>query len=336
MISVTSAQLYTWLAAFIWPLTRILGVIAIAPPFSNAMVPMRVKLMLGIFIAILISPNVPALPALDPMSLPGLLIVVQEMITGVAMGTVMSMTFSAVEMAGSIVSATMGLSFAAFFDPTSQGQTAVISQFYSLLATLIFLSLNGHLVLLATLSESFVTLPISAHPMGTEGVHQLVLWGSSIFRMGLQLSMPILGVLLLTNVALGVLSRAAQLLHQKAVRNGGVVLFLRRERTPRHGDSPSSPSKKYNAAMSEEPAETATTLPLTSEQERIRKAKEAWRSKAAAAFAKTPPWKKDFTTISSKVPGVASTRAAVSGVNATIVAPSGLSAEPNFTTPTRW
>lgn len=209
MISVTSAQLYTWVAAFIWPLTRILGVIAIAPPFSNTMIPTRVKLMLGIFIAVLISPNVPALPALDPMSLPGLLIVVQELITGVAMGTVMSMTFAAVEMAGSIVSATMGLSFAAFFDPTSQGQTAVISQFYSLLATLIFLSLNGHLVLLATLSESFVTLPISAHPMGTEGVHQLVLWGGNIFRMGLQLSMPILGVLLLTNMALGVLSRAA-------------------------------------------------------------------------------------------------------------------------------
>jgi flagellar biosynthetic protein FliR len=209
MISVTSTQLYTWIAAFIWPLARILGLISMAPPFSNAMVPTQVKLMLGIFIAILISPTVPALPAIDPMSLTGLLILVQEMITGLAMGMVMSMAFTAVEMGGMIISSTMGLSFAAFFDPTSQGQTAVISQFYSLLCTLIFLSINGHLVLLATLSESFKTLPISAHPMGTEGVHQLVLWAGSIFSMGLQLSMPILGVLLLTNVALGVLSRAA-------------------------------------------------------------------------------------------------------------------------------
>jgi flagellar biosynthetic protein FliR len=209
MISVTSAQLYSWIAGFIWPLSRILGVISIAPPFSNAMIPTRVKLMLGIFIAVLISPNVPALPALDPMSLPGLLVLVQEILIGLAMGTVMRMVFAAVEMAGQMVSATMGLSFAAFFDPTSEGQTAVISQFFSLLATLVFLSVNGHLVMLAALSESFVTLPISANPMGTAGIHQLVLWGGSLFSMGLQLSMPIIGVLLVTNMALGVLSRAA-------------------------------------------------------------------------------------------------------------------------------
>jgi flagellar biosynthetic protein FliR len=209
MISVTSAQLYAWIAGFIWPLSRILGLLSIAPPFSNAMIPTRVKLMLGIFISVLISPNVPALPALDPMSLPGLLVLVQEILIGLAMGTVMRMTFATVELAGQMVSATMGLSFAAFFDPTSEGQTAVISQFFSLLATLVFLSLNGHLVMLAALSESFVTLPISAHPMGTVGIHQLVLWGGSLFSMGLQLSMPIIGVLLVTNMALGVLSRAA-------------------------------------------------------------------------------------------------------------------------------
>jgi flagellar biosynthetic protein FliR len=209
MISVTSTQLYAWIAGFIWPLARILGVISIAPPFSNAMVPTRIKLMLGIFIALLISPNVPALPAMDPMSLTGLLVLLQEMLIGLAMGTVMSLAFAAVELAGQMVSSTMGLSFAAFFDPTSEGQTAVVSQIFSLLATLIFLSLNGHLVMLDALAESFVTLPISAHPMGTVGIHQLVLWGGSVFSMGLQLSMPILGVLLVTNIALGVLTRAA-------------------------------------------------------------------------------------------------------------------------------
>jgi flagellar biosynthetic protein FliR len=209
MISVTSAQLLTWIAAFIWPLARVLGLIAVAPPFSNGQVPKRVKLLLGIFISVLITPNVPALPALDPMSLPGLLILVQQMIIGLAMGMVMRITFAVVEMAGQMVSMTMGLSFAAFFDPMSQGQTAVISQAFSLLATLIFLAVDGHLVLIAALADSFVTLPISADPMSMEGVRQVVVWCGSIFSMGLQLAMPIIGVLLVTNLALGILSRAA-------------------------------------------------------------------------------------------------------------------------------
>ena len=209
MISVTSTQLLTWIAAFIWPLSRVLGLISIAPPFSNGMVPTRVKLMLGIFISILITPTVPALPAMDPMSLTGLVIVVQQMIIGLAMGIVMRVMFSVVEMAGQMVSMTMGLGFAAFFDPMSQGQTAAISQVFSLLATLIFLAVNGHLVMISILADSFVTLPISAHPMSTEGLRHLIDWCGIVFSMGLQLSMPLLGVLLVTNLALGVLSRAA-------------------------------------------------------------------------------------------------------------------------------
>jgi flagellar biosynthetic protein FliR len=209
MISVTSAQLYSWIAAFIWPLSRILGLITVAPPFSNAMVPVKTKLVLGILIGVLITPTVPALPALDPMSMTGLLILAQQMIIGLAMGTVMRMAFAVIEMAGMMVSMTMGLSFAAFFDPTSAGQTAVISQVFSQLATLIFLALNGHLVMIETLAHSFVTLPITADPMSAESLRQVVLWCSTIFSMGLQLAMPMIGVLLLTTLALGVLSRAA-------------------------------------------------------------------------------------------------------------------------------
>lgn len=209
MISVTSTQLLTWIAAFIWPLSRVLGLISIAPPFSNGMVPPRVKLLLGVFISTLITPTVPALPAMDPMSLTGLVIVVQQMIIGLAMGIVMRVMFAVGEMAGQMVSMTMGLGFAAFFDPMSQGQTAAISQVFSLLATLIFLAVNGHLVMISILADSFVTLPISAHPMSTEGLRHLINWCGIIFSIGLQLSMPLLGVLLVTNLALCVLTRAA-------------------------------------------------------------------------------------------------------------------------------
>lgn len=209
MITLTSAELNTWIAALVWPLTRILGLIAVAPLFGNRSVPARIKVGLGVMLALIVAPTVPALPALDPMSLPGLLILVQQFIIGLAMGFAMRIVFSAVELAGTITGMTMGLGFATFFDPQSQGQSMVISQFMVLLATLAFLAVNGHLMLLSALAESFFTLPIASSGMGAPGFEQLASWGGRIFSAGVQLSLPMVAALLITNIALGILTRAA-------------------------------------------------------------------------------------------------------------------------------
>jgi len=209
MLTLSSIELNTWIAALLWPLSRILGLIAAAPLFGNAAVPATVKVSLGALLAIIIAPTVPALPAVNPMSLPGLLILTQEMLVGLAMGFSIRIVFSAIEMAGEISSLTMGLGFASFFDPQTKGRSSAISQFLVMLATLMFLTVNGHLVLLAALAESFVSLPISASPINSGGFQQLAAWGAEIFRSGVQISLPIVAALLLTNVALGILTRAA-------------------------------------------------------------------------------------------------------------------------------
>lgn len=209
MITLTSAELNTWIAALLWPLTRILGLIAVAPVFGNTSVPVRVKIGLGVMLALIVAPTLPVLPATDPMSLPGLLILVQQLIIGLGMGFAMRIIFAAVEMAGTITGMTMGLSFASFFDPQSQGQSNSISQFLVLLATLAFLAVNGHLLLLAALAHSFSTLPISASPLGGQMFRQIADWGGIIFSAGIQLSLPMVAALLITNIALGILSRAA-------------------------------------------------------------------------------------------------------------------------------
>lgn len=209
MINVTSAQLYIWIASFLWPLTRVLGLLTIAPPFGSAGVPVLVKLLLGIMISAVIAPSVPVPAALDPMSMTGLMILAQQFVIGLSMGFAVRVVFAGVEMAGELVSMTMGLGFAVFFDPQTQGRTSAISQMFSLLGTLVFLSINGHLILLSVMADSFNTLPITAAPVTAEGFHQLALGGASIFSMGLQLSLPMLVALLITNIALGVLTRAA-------------------------------------------------------------------------------------------------------------------------------
>ena len=199
----------TWIAALLWPLSRILGLISASPLFGNNSFPLSSKVGLSVMLALIIAPTVPALPAADPMSMAGLMIVVQEMLIGLAMGFSMRIVFAAVEMAGEVTSMTMGLGFATVFDPQSRGRSSAVSQFIALLATMAFLAVNGHLVLLEVLAESFTALPISATPVSSSLPLQVARWGSIIFSTGVQLSLPIVAALLITTVALGILTRAA-------------------------------------------------------------------------------------------------------------------------------
>jgi flagellar biosynthetic protein FliR len=209
MISFTSEQLYTLVASLVWPLTRILGLISIAPPFGSASVPMLVKILLGTAISFAIGNTIPIPTGIDPMSMTGLLILFQQFLIGLSMGFAVRIIFASVEMAGELTSTGMGLGFAVFFDPQSQGRSSALTQFYSLTATMVFLSMNGHLIVLAVLAESFNTLPITPNPISAVGFHMLAKWGAQIFSIGLQISLPVVTALLITNFALGILTRAA-------------------------------------------------------------------------------------------------------------------------------
>lgn len=197
------------IASFIWPLTRILGLIAIAPPFGNNSVPVQVKLMLGVMLALIVAPTIPPLNNADPISLSGLMILMQQMVIGMAMGFMVRVVFAGIEMAGEVIGLTMGLGFATFFDPQTQGRSSAISQVLVLLSTLIFLTLNAHLSLFSALIESFTTIPISTSLTMGFSFQKLAIWGEQIFSISLRLSLPVVAALLITNIALGILTRAA-------------------------------------------------------------------------------------------------------------------------------
>jgi flagellar biosynthetic protein FliR len=209
MITLTSVELNTWIASILWPLTRIIGVISVAPLFGNVSVPARVKICLGILLALIVAPTVPAIPATEPMSLPGLLILAQQLVIGLAMGFAMRIVFAGVEMAGEITGMTMGLGFASFFDPQTRARTSAISQFLALLVLMVYLATDLHLIVLTTLVKSFELLPISSGFISNEGLYHVVKLGGRVFSAGVQLSLPIVAALLITNVALGILTKAA-------------------------------------------------------------------------------------------------------------------------------
>ncbi|MDP1557501.1 MAG: flagellar biosynthetic protein FliR [Nitrosomonas sp.] len=217
MISITTAELNTLLAAFIWPLSRILALIASSPVLGNPSFPVRVKLGLSMLITILVAPTLHSLPQVEPSSGEGLLILMQQILIGTAIGFSMRIVFVAVETAGEIIGLQMGLGFATIIDPQSKGQVPLIGRFLGLIASLAFLAIDGHLIMIALITQSFTTLPIGTTGISAPTYSLLANWGKEIFLSGLQLSLPVLAALLITNLALGVLSRAAPQLNIFAV-----------------------------------------------------------------------------------------------------------------------
>jgi flagellar biosynthetic protein FliR len=217
MLSVTAAQLDAWLAALMFPLARILGLFASAPIFSNRGVPARVRLAIGLGVAIALLPAMPPMPDVPPSSGVGLAIFGQQIFIGVAIGFMIRIVFAAVDMAGALIGMQMGLSFAIFFDPDAGGQTAVLSDFLNLIATLLFVAVNGHLLMIEALVRSFEWLPVGTEIVRAEGWGYIARAGLTVFAAGLLLSLPVIGVLLVANIALGVLTRAAPQLNLFAV-----------------------------------------------------------------------------------------------------------------------
>lgn len=209
MISVTSAQLSAWLAAFIWPFFRILALVGSAPILGNPGIPLRVKVGLALVITLVVAPVLGNMPQVEPGSAIGLLILAQQIVIGVAMGFAMRIVFTAVEMAGQLAGMQMGLGFATFFDPQNAAQIPVVGQFLGLIGALVFLALNGHLLLIEALAQSFHALPVTVQPFSAAGWMALTEWGGEVFLAGLLLSMPIIAALLITNMALGIMTRAA-------------------------------------------------------------------------------------------------------------------------------
>lgn len=232
MITVTAAQLDAWLAMLAFPLARVLGLFAIAPIFANAGLPRRIRLLIGLAVTFALVPGLPPVPAISPGSWTGAFILAQQMLIGVLFGLTLRVVFAAVDVAGELIGLQMGLSFAVFYDPQNAGQSAVLSEFLGLLTMLIFLAMNGHLLTLSVLAESFHLLPIGTSPVSGQGFAAVVSWSAVLFSAGLLLSLPVVAALLIANLAMGVLSRVAPQLNLFAVGfpvtmvSGFVVLMI--------------------------------------------------------------------------------------------------------------
>ncbi|MGI4856692.1 MAG: flagellar biosynthetic protein FliR [Janthinobacterium lividum] len=213
MLSLSSAQLETWLGLFVWPFARFLALITTAPVLSERAIPQRVKIGLAALLSILVAPTLGPLPTISVGSGAGLWLLGEQMLIGASMGLTMRVVFAAVESAGEFAGLQMGLSFAQLIAPGSDGSTLAMARFLQIIATLVYLSVDGHLRLIATLAGTFQTMPIVVDRPGllvnAAHWHLLADWGTLVFWAGLMLSLPVVAALLIANLALGILNRAA-------------------------------------------------------------------------------------------------------------------------------
>ncbi len=213
----TTAEIAAMVTGWLWPFVRIGAMLAVAPLFSARYVPVRVRMGLAVVITMVVAPVVPPPPAVSPFSGEGFLITVQQVLTGLAMGLALRLVFTVFELAGQIVAQHMALHFASLVDPNSGVQMPMLSQFYLVLATLAFLGLNGHLLCIEVLTESFQVLPVGVSGLARNGLWSLVLQGGWIFSAAVLFALPLVAALLIVNLAFGVMTRAAPQLNIFAV-----------------------------------------------------------------------------------------------------------------------
>jgi flagellar biosynthetic protein FliR len=208
-ILVNASDISLMVARLWWPVLRIGGFVVSAPIASEATIPAPVKIALSLGLAFILAPLAPVPPGLSIFSGAGVLAAVQEVLIGVAIGMVVRLAFEALAFAGQSISMTMGLGFATLVDPQHGADTPVLGQLFTIFGTLTYLAVNGHLALLGALSMSFKTLPIGAAHVDRNLLWSIAVWGARVFETGLLVALPAVIALVIVNLALGVVTRAA-------------------------------------------------------------------------------------------------------------------------------
>ncbi len=205
----TEQELLTLLASFIWPFIRISSMFISIPVFSVKALPAQVRVIAAFLITAVVVPVIPEPPNIAIVSYSGFVVAVHQLLIGLVTGFVLQMVFAMMVVGGQTVAYSMGLGFASMVDPATGVQVPVVSQVFVISSSLMFLAVNGHLLLIEMLVASFTTLPIAMSGFSISDIWSIVIWSSQIFVAGVLMAMPVMIALLFVNLSFGVASRAA-------------------------------------------------------------------------------------------------------------------------------
>lgn len=208
-MEINAAQATAFVATLLWPFMRISAMLIAIPVIGTRLVSVRIRVVLAALISILVMPLIPPVPAVDPLSVAGLTISIQQILIGLSMGFILQLVLAALTIAGEAIAMSMGLGFASMVDPANGVNVPVLSQLFLIIGTLLFLALGGHLMIIQLVVSSFQSLPI-----GTEGIVRDSYWiiisfASQMFIGAVWIALPALVSILVITLAMGVMTRAA-------------------------------------------------------------------------------------------------------------------------------
>jgi flagellar biosynthesis protein FliR len=223
VVTISDADITRWLGELFWPFLRTLALFAAAPPFNSVAIPARAKVALAFVIAFVIGATLKHSVPLA-LSWATAVLAVEQVLVGLAIGFAMQLTLAAMAFAGDFIGVQMGFGFAGLFDIQSRFEVPVMSDFFSLVGLLLFLALNGHLVLLGVLVKSFEVVPVElGSGIAPEGWRALAAAGGRLFQMGVWLALPVVAVLLAANLAMAIVSRVTPQINVMSV---GFSVFM--------------------------------------------------------------------------------------------------------------
>ena len=206
-----------WLSPVLWPFLRVLALFTSAPVFSMRVIPVRTRIGLAFLVAVCAQAVLPEQPVISLNSREAAGAVVQQVGIGLAMGFAVRLVFAAVELAGEIIGLQRGLNFASFFDPASNAQVSAVARFFGNISMLLFVVINGHLMVLMAVVKSFDSFPVGGNFLQAIGQMRLHELGASLFSSALWIALPMIALLLFVNLTLGIISRVAPQMNIYAV-----------------------------------------------------------------------------------------------------------------------
>jgi flagellar biosynthesis protein FliR len=203
--------------ALIFVMVRVGAAFVAAPIFGAMQVPLPVRIAISGAIGVLVLGTHHVTPPGQVFSLATILSVGSEALIGLALGFVLQIAFAAPLLASEVIGTSMGIGFASSVDPQNGHPTPALGTFFSTLMTLLFLSMNGHLVLVDMIVKSYDALPPGVAWLAADRLRDIAFLGGYTFFAGLLLALPVGFLLLCLNLVVGMLSRSAPSLNLFAV-----------------------------------------------------------------------------------------------------------------------
>lgn len=217
-------QLLGLLGAFWWPFCRTMAMLSAAPVLGENMVPITVRVLLSLVLAVVLMPMAQPAITIDPFSLHGVVATVEQAVIGFVLGLAFHLTMSAIMVLGFLVSSQMGLAMAVMNDPMNGQSSDVVSSLLYMMCILVFFAIDGHLVITGVLGASFKAWPVG-EGLATLQLRTLPLAVAWVFSAALLLALPVVFSTIVVQFGAGLLNRVAPALNLFSLGFAIVTVF---------------------------------------------------------------------------------------------------------------